>query len=493
MAMRPEKIAIVGGGVGGLSAAIHAAAAGLHVTLYERNERVGGRANLIERDGFRFDTGPSLLNYPWVFEELFAAAGRRFADAVTLLPVDPTMRFIWPDGVAMSLSSDIAVLAAELERFERSASRRLMEWIADGEARFELVMRRIASTDERSPLRYGLRVGPRNLIKAGILGSMRGSLRRFFRSDRVLDALGAYAMYLGGSPWTLPAAFSVLPYGEIAYGLWLPQGGMYSLVQAMERLAREMGVDVRLNMEVTRVITEAGRARGVQLADGVREAYDAVIVNGDAPSARRELVPDLRPMPRMPAMTPAVVTFYLALRRPPAGLGHHTVFLPQDSRLAFGQLHQGHRLPEDLPFYTAVPSATDPDMAPPGHAVLFVLAPVPLPAYCPEAASPDIITIVRERVVNRLRSHDIAIRTEDVVFAEAWTPSDWQSRFHLHQASAFGAAHTMNQIGPWRWPNSDPAVRGLYYVGASTVPGTGLPTVTIGGRMTVQRLLNDAG
>jgi len=489
---RALSVAVVGGGVGGLSAAIRAARAGCKVTLYERNASLGGRANRIEAAGFAFDTGPSLLNYPWVFQELFRTAGANFEDHVTLLPVDPGMRFVWPDGETLTLSSDLPSLADEFERHEPGAGTRLMEWIAHSESRFHLVMRRIACIDSTNVLCFFRRAGILSLLRAGLLGSMHGSLRRFFRSNRILDALGAYAMYLGGSPWDLPAAFSVLPYGEIADGLWLPRGGMYALVQALQRLAASLNVRIYTETDIKQVIPDGRRCRWVVLPDSTAQDFDAVILNADAPAARERLLRDVPGAPRLPAMTPAVLTFYIGLRRPPGGLGHHTVFMPQDARTAFRDLMAGCRVPPDLPFYVAVPSLTDPTLAPDGQATLFILVPLPLPAKCPASGADDLVGFGRGYVMRRLKRHGIEIGESDILFETAWTPRDWESRFCLHQASAFGAAHMLRQIGPWRWPNRDPYIRGLYYVGASTVPGTGLPTVTISGRLTVERMLHDA-
>ena len=491
MAAQADRLVIVGAGVGGLSAAIHARLAGFRVTVLERDERVGGRANLLARDGYRFDTGPSLVNYPWVFEDLFAAAGRRLQDSLRLLPVDPTMRFVWPDGETLTLSTDVARLAEELSRFEAGAPARLMAWLAESEKRYELVMRRVAVTDADGVLDYLRRVGPMTLLRGGLLGSMRAALRRHFKSRRVLDALGSYGMYLGGSPWELPAAFSVLPYGELAYGLWLPEGGVYALVEAMERLARDVGAEIRTSAPVRRIVAENGRVAGVEMEDGSGEAAGVIIANVDAPTARAQLVGVTARAPRTPRMTPSVATFYLALRRLPEGLGHHTIFLPDDARSAFEDLGKRGRLPDDLPFYTAVPSVTDPGLAPAGGATLFLLAPVPNAQTLPGPRREGLTERVREQVAGRLGRHGIVIAPEEVAFERALGPDDWGRRFGLYAESAFGASHTLRQIGPLRWPNRDPSIRGLYYVGASTTPGTGLPIVTLSGKMTVDRIVRD--
>ena len=486
-----HSIGIVGAGLGGLSAAVHAAAAGMRVTVYEKDHQVGGRANRLESHGFVFDTGPSLINYPWVFEQLFSSAGRRLADYVDLQPVDPTMRFVWPDGETLTLSSDLNRLLPELERYDRGAAGRLTRWLADGEWRFDLVLKRIATLDETHPIRYVLRAGPLNMLRAGVLGSFEGYLRRFFRSRRIVDALGAYAMYLGGSPAALPAALSVVAYGELAGGLWFPRGGVHALVRAVAALAQELGAELRTSAEVVGVRTRNGRVAGVEMADGAFHEHAVVVLNADAPAARAALLPNERRAPRMPQMTPSVLTFYIGLRRPPSGLGHHTIFLPTDVRQTYADLMHRFRMSPEPAFYAAVPSSSDASLAADGGATLFILVPVPIPDRCPDAEDPELPRRMRGYVMERMQAHGVVLTPGDIVCEEVWTPRIWQQRCGLHQASAFGAGHTLNQIGPWRWPNQDPFVSGLYYVGASTVPGTGLPMVTLGARMTVDRVLRD--
>ena len=219
------------------------------VTIYEANARTGGRANRIEQDGFTFDTGPSLLNYPWVFEELFRAAGREFRDYVELLPVDPSVEFRWADGQRFQLSSDMKALLAECERIEPGSAPGLTAFFADAAEKYRLSFEKLVTRNEDNPLRWILKLSAREMWSTGIWRSLDGELGRFFRSRYIREAFGSYGMYLGGSPFDLPGVFSILPYGELAYGLWLPKGGIYGLVEAIERLARELGVRILTSAE----------------------------------------------------------------------------------------------------------------------------------------------------------------------------------------------------------------------------------------------------
>ena len=492
-----ENVLIVGGGLGGLSAAIHLRLAGFAVSVYEANERVGGRANLIEREGFRFDTGPSLLNYPWVFEQLFAAAGRNFHDYVKLLAVDPSVGFRWEDGTRFTLSSDVRKFLAECERLEPGSRPRSLDFMRDAEAKYRIAFEKLVTRNVDSPFRWLGALRATELRRTSVWRSLDRELRRYFKSRHLREALGSYAMYLGGSPYTLPGMFTILSYGEMAYGLWLPEGGVYGLVSGITKLAVELGVEIHTNRRVRRIVTEGGRVKGVELADGEFRASSLVVSNVDVPTTDTSLVDagarvaaSLRRKAERTRMTPGVVTFYWGVRGEVGNLGHHTIFLPDDYPAAFADLMRHGRIPRGLPFYVSVPSATDTALAPAGDAAVFVLVPVPVLSELGETDWDGTVDDLRARVFATFARHDIHLDADRICFEEVYTPVEWQRRFGLYDGSAFGAAHNLRQLGPLRSKNFSTEIAGLYYAGASTTPGTGMPMVVLGGRQVAERIVS---
>lgn len=485
-----RDVAIIGAGLGGLSAAIHLRLAGFDVTMFEANPLVGGRAYKLERGGYTFDVGPSLLNYPWIFEDLFRAAGRRLSDYVTLLPVDPSVTFRWPDGERFVLTSRLPALLREFERLEPGCSSRALAFLRAAERRYNLAFERLVTSNRDGYLRWVGGVGVRNLLRMGLLRSLDGELSRYFKSRRIREALGSYAMYLGGSPFRLPGFFSILPYGELAYGLWLPRGGIHALVRAMERLAGEIGVTIHTGRRVKAIVTEGKRAIGVDVEGLGVVRSGAIVSNVDVPTTDTQLlrVPRLAARAARTKMTPAVLTFYWGIRATLETTAHHTIYLPDDYRGTFHDLFERRTSPKEPAFYLSIPSATDAALAPPGCSAVFALVPMPLVPDLRGVTRDALIAGTRRSVIDRLRAEGVALDESAIEVEEVYTPRDWAEKFGLHEGSAFGASHTLLQLGPRRASNRSRELDGLFYTGASTTPGTGMPMVILSGRMTAERI-----
>lgn len=487
-----RHVAVVGGGLGGLSAAIHLCLGGFEVTLYEANERVGGRASQITAEGFTFDTGPTLLNYPWVFEQLFGAAGYRLDEYVDLQPIDPSIRFYWPQGDHLQLTSSLTGLVREFERVAPGSSQGLFAFLADACNKYRIAFEKMACRNIDNPVKWFASLSLKEFFRTGIWRSLDRELSRFFQNRFIREALGSYGMYLGGSPQELPGIFTILSYGEMAMGLWVPRGGIFTLVKGIETLARRVGVRILTGQRVKQILIREGKVAGLKLTNGRSDDCPIVISNVDVPTTQHHLLSGNGHRPSKPMkMTPSVMTFYWGVRGKIRNAGHHSIFMPQEPDKAYEELIRQKRIPRELPFYMSIASKTDPSLAPPGDSTVFILVPLPQPFHLDQEDYLALKQEIKERIFKRLGRHGIKFSTADIVTEKVMTPADWGKRFGLFQGSAFGAAHTLSQMGALRYPNKDRHVKGLYYAGASTTPGTGLPMVVISGRMTAERVCID--
>ncbi|HEX2182155.1 MAG TPA: phytoene desaturase family protein [Rubrobacteraceae bacterium] len=481
----------MGAGMGSLAAAIRLAAKGFEVEVFEKNERLGGRMGRLEAGGFACDTGPSLLLMTDTYRELFASAGRDLDDYVKLIPLDGQYRVTFGDGDSLTIRRTLPELIGELERIEPGVTPRFYRFLEDACNKYRIGRSEFVERDFVGARDFfGLR-NLRLLLRTRALSNYYRSVSRFFRTEKLRQAFSLQTMYLGLSPFEAPAVYSLLPYTELAEdGLWFPEGGMYSLIEAMEKLATELGVRCHLESPVEAVVVSKGRARGV-LVKGEEIGADAVLVGADLPYAYRELLGGsadgdfkLRKRERL-EYTASAFMLYLGVDRKLDHLLHHNFYLSGRYRENFEAIFRDGRLPEDPSFYAVVPSRTEPEMAPEGMESLFVLVPVPHlgPNVDWERDGPAF----RERVYDLLEER-CGVRREWVAFERVRTPLDWRDEYNLEEGAAFGIGHGILQVGYFRPPMVSKGVGGLYFVGASTRPGTGVPLVTIGARLVADRI-----
>jgi phytoene desaturase len=494
---RPNKrVAIVGAGIGGLAAAIRLAAMGFEIEVFEKNARVGGRVGRLETEGFSFDTGPSLLLMTDTYRELFRFAGRDLDDYVRLIPLDANYRVTFGDGDTLTIRRTLPELIGELERIEPGVTPRFYRFLEDACNKYRLGRSEFVERDfEGARDFFGLR-NLRLLLKTKALGNYYRQVSKFFRSEKLRQAFSLQTMYLGLSPFEAPSVYSLLPYTELAEdGLWFPEGGMYSLVDAMERLATELGVSFRLNSQAERIVVRKGRARGV-VVDGDEIEADAVLANADLPYAYRELLAgsadrDFRLRGREKLQyTASAFMLYLGVEGKLGNMVHHNFYLSGRYRENFEAIFRDRTLPEDPSFYAVVPSKTEPRMAPEGMESLFVL--VPVPHLGPNVNWDREGGAFREKVY-RLLERRCGLDRNRVVYEKARTPLDWREEYNLEEGAAFGVGHGIFQVGYFRPPMVSNAVQGMYFVGASTRPGTGVPLVTIGARLVADRIGREVG
>ena len=480
MSPKGRSAVVIGGGLGGLGVAVRLAVAGWRVEVCEQGPRLGGKMNTFEREGFRFDTGPSLITMPWVFEELFEAAGSSLSEHVKLAPVRPLADYVFADGTRFTYTASLPEWLSTVRQLEPRDCEGFMKFMRLGARLFALsretfLRRPVGAPPDLRSLKALTRLPLRRAW-----GNYHSAVAAHFRSPHLRQMFGRYPTYVGSSPYRAPATLAVIPYIEFAYGGWHVEGGLYRVVESLTGLARGLGVSLHTDARVLSIEHDGGRVRGVRLADGTKIEADVVVMNGDA-ALTNELLGNKNGAQARSERSLSGFVLLLGLKRRLEGLAHHTVHFSEDYRAEFTQLFDGRRFPDDPTVYVCAPSRTDPRLAPEGCETLFVMANAPA---ADEPWGEGQVDEARARVFERLSKGGFPDIESDTVVSDVWTPG----RFARDYVSPGGSIYGTHSHG-WRRaflrpPNRHPRVRGLYHVGGSSHPGGGTPTVLLSAKIT---------
>jgi phytoene desaturase len=495
MMQKPTAL-VIGAGIGGIATAARLAKLGYDVTVVEKNETPGGRCNQIIRDGHRFDIGPTLFLMPEIWAETFAALGERMEDHLELRRIDPTYKVHFDDGLQLQLTSNIGDMQTQLERVEKTAFTGFLNYIAEGSKHYKMSLEKFVGRNFYSIFQYfSLRNLPL-LFQLKALQKHYGNVSKYFNDDRLKAAFTFQNMYLGLSPYEAPATYSLLQYTELAEGVWYPMGGMYAGIQALVNIAEKLGVTFIYNAPVKALKVQDSKVKGLELEDGRELTADIFIGNADLPYIYKELLPENKEADKLEnkLYTCSTIMFYWGVDREYPQIAHHNVFLGGDYKASFDQIFHDHTLPDVPSFYVHAPARTDKSAAPEGQDTLYVLVPVGhLDARSPQDWD-RLIARARETVFTRLaREMGVTDLKEHIKFEIVYQPKTWQERFNLEKGAAFGLSHNFWQVGYLRPRNRHARYKNLYFAGASTHPGTGLPIVLLSARLTTERILEEAG
>ena len=496
--MTNMDVIVIGGGMGGLSAAIGLAARGARVTLLEKNATLAGKLNQWKADGFTFDTGPHVLTMPWALDEVFTAAGRRLGDCVSLVPLDTVCRYHFPD-------SRHSVLDAPAD-FQAAA--RAIDDFAPGEAagfrRFLAYARRVSDATTEPFLKqdfgasiHGIPTPAQWNQLARFLAlkpwrSLRTLVGERFSDPRLRQIFELYALYSGSHPARCSGIFATVADVQWRQGTYYVQGGLYRLAEQLSNIVQDLGVNILTHTAAHQIVVKNGRARGVETATGERYFADAVVCNADCLTALTTLVPREHRRRwserRVEALEPSTSAFLLLLgvEGTYPQLAHHNSFLAADGDAEFHSIFDNQRPADDPTIGVACQSASDPTKAPPGCSNLFVMTNPPAlsenfdwlreaPAY-------------RERVLSKLETMGLTDLRRRIRVEQMWTPLDLQARYAAHRGAIYGLSSNGWRQAFLRPPQISPDVRGLYFVGGSTHPGGGLPLCALSGTNVAQRL-----
>ena len=494
---RSEKssrpVVVIGAGVGGIAAAAHLARLGFRVRVFEKNGRPGGRLDHFWRDGHHFDTGPTLLVLPLVYQAEFERLGSSFAQALDLQRVDPTYRLIFGDGRQLALTSDDRAMHDQLEAIEPGSYAAYLRYLKEGADSYRTAMKLLV---DREPRLLPDLLSPHALALLRQVPSFLPHYRRmrtYFDDPRLKAAFTFQDIYMGLSPFEAPALFSMMPYSELAHGVWFPRGGMYCIVEALMDIALAAGVEFEFDSPVQRILADDDSVEAILLEDGRRVAAAAVVANADLPYVYQHLLPDDGRAQRLARKrySCSVISFFWGVDRPVEVLGPHTLFLADDYRGDFDSIDRRHGLADNPSLYVHAPAHIDPSLAPPGQDTLTAIVPV---GHLDESAGQDWPALrhrARRAVLSRLATLGVTDLEAHLKFEVNYTPLSWRKRYNLVKGATHGLSHTLTQMAYFRPANRHPRLRNVYFVGASTHPGTGVPTALISGRLTAERLARE--
>jgi phytoene desaturase len=494
--MKQRTAAVIGSGFGGLSLAIRLQSAGIATTLIEARDQPGGRAYVYRDEGFTFDGGPTVITAPEALEEIFDVAGRRLSEYVELVPVKPFYRLCWEDGDTFDYSNDVEAINAQIAARSPRDVRGYERFLHYAEQVFEEGYVRLATVPFLD-FKSMIRVAPQ-LVRLQSYRSVYSIVSRFVKDPRLRQVFSFHALLVGGNPLVASSIYTLIHTLERRWGVYFPLGGTGALVAAMVRLFEELGGQVRLDCPITRIRTSNGRVIGVDGADGWSGDFDAVASNADVVHTYRELLRDDPQAQRTAARlerkrySMSLFVIYFGTRRTYPEIAHHSIlFGPRYEELLRDIFDRGH-LADDFSLYLHAPTRTDPSLAPPGCEAFYVLSPVPHLGKAPLDWG-SVGPRYRDRILGYLDKYYIPGLLENLETVRIFTPEEFRTELRAHVGSAFSLEPTLLQSAYFRVHNRDPKIGGLYFAGAGTHPGAGVPGVVASSVATAGLMLEDLG
>jgi phytoene desaturase len=490
--MSDKKVIIIGAGVGGLATACILGQAGYEVTVYEKSSQAGGRAGTFEAKGFRFDIGPSWYLMPDIFKQYFKLLGEDVDKLLNLKRLNPSYRVFFKDTLfgAFDILGNVKKDGATLEALEPGARHKLRDYIEKSTYQYNLAMDKFLYKNYDSVLDF---LTPQLIaegLRLNIFSSMQSYVEKYFSSPSVQKIIEYPLMFLGASPHKAPALYNIMSHLDFKQGVFYPQGGMYKLVETLVKLAEDRGVKFVYDTPVKSIVVKKGQAGGVKLAGGTIVEAGIVISNGGIRDTEEcMLQPQHRSYGekywRKRVLAPSALLIYLGVKKKYPNLRHHNLVFSKDWDANFRSIFDGKTWPNDPSFYVCCPSKTDRGVAPKGHENIFILVPLPTGTNHSDKELAQYADWIIDRMESCLHLNGLQ---KNIVYRKFFGPRDFKNQFNSPEGSALGLAHTFRQTAVFRPGNKSKKVNNLYYVGADTAPGIGLPMCLVSAQLVYKRI-----
>lgn len=490
------KAVVIGSGFGGLAEAIRLQARGFEVTIIEKQDKAGGKAHQIKKDGYVFDMGPSLITAPDIIKRVFDAAGKRMEDYIDLIRLDPGYRIYFHDGTHIDYTSDSQRMKEQMRAFHPGDAENYDEFMEQTRKLYHAVITEGMGSTPFHDIKKLIQFLPRAL-RLSALTPAYSFVKRYFDDPRHRFTFSFHPLFIGGSPFKIPSVYLMIPYLEKTGGIWFARGGMYSLVEAFAKVFVEIGGKLKTGVPVEEIITENGKARGVRTSTSFYEA-DVVISNADFAHTYKDLIKseDRKKWTdrKIDSLDYSMSAFliYLGVKKQYPKLLHHTLILSERYKKLVTDIFDKKILPDDFSMYLHAPTRTDPSMAPDGHESLYVLIPVANLKGKIDWESEK--KKYADKVIDFLeKDFGMIDLRENIEVQEIFTPVDFKEKQNAYLGSAWGVEPKLMQTAYFRPHNRSEDIKNLYFVGASTHPGAGVPGVLLTAETTENVILSDFG
>ncbi|HPQ56645.1 MAG TPA: phytoene desaturase family protein [Bacteroidales bacterium] len=485
---------IIGAGTGGIATAIFLAQKGFKVIVYEQSDAPGGRCSRIVRDGHRFDLGATIFLMPEIYRDVFKALGIPFDQAISYQPVSDIYRLYFTDGTTFRFTTDRKVMEKQMEAMEPGSYSRFLAYVEKGYGFYKIALKELLGRNYTSLFQF---ITLRNicvLFRIKTLISHMRYVRRFFKHPHLQTAFTFQNIYVGQNPFTAPALFAMLPAAEITQGSLVAQGGMFSVVEALQKKAEDLGVKIHCNSSVSRILTTGNKTTGVELEDGKFIPSDIVVANADLPYVYKELLQEKGHASLLDKLkySCSAISFHWALDKPYSQLGLHNVFMSEKYKHNLDKIFRDKTVSGDPSFYVYCPRESDPGSAPEGQDTMSVVVPVGHLHRKNKNQWDKLAKTVREGVLERLEQQGFTDLEKHIKFEICLMPETWEKNFHITKGSVFGSiSHFILQMGYFRPHNRHRRYHNLYFTGGSTHPGNGVPLVLMSAQLTSERIFED--
>lgn len=482
-----KKIIVIGSGFSGLATACCLAAKGYEVTVLEKNDCPGGRARQYEANGFVFDMGPSWYWMPDVFEDFFALFGKKVSDYYDLVRLDPSYQVFFGPGDRVEIPAKMPDLEALFEKLEPGSTQNLRKFLSEAEYKYRTGMGEFVHKPGHSFWEFADVRILASLLRLQMFTPISRHIRQLFKSEKLIQMLEFPVLFLGATPQKTPALYSLMNYADMALGTWYPMGGMFKIVDAMVALARELGVEVKLNQEVVEVETRANQAVAAVTSDGTRYPADAFVGAADYHHIETMLLDAshrnyTNKYWESRVMAPSSLLWYVGVNKRIEGLRHHNLFFDEDFGVHSEEIYTTPKWPSKPLFYASAPSVTDPSVAPEGCENLFLLIPV-APGL---EDTPEIREKYFNVVIDRLERHTGQSILPHIIYQRSYAHKDFVADYHAFKGNAYGLANTLLQTAFLKPKMKNRTLSNFWYTGQLTTPGPGVPPALISGQVAAE-------